>query len=102
MSTLPDFPVDDFTLAAIEHALDARLSYDDDGNCVVVGADYTIPKLLDFLSGYDEGMVVPLLDDDGYEIPHHVEYPGSIYSRDDLIRALIVEVRRLRERTDRD
>jgi hypothetical protein len=91
------FPVDDFTLDQVEHALGARLAVDSDGTHSVVGADFSLSKLLEFLSGYDPTKVVPMLDEDGYEIPDRVEYTGPpVYTRDCVIRALIAEVRRLR------
>jgi len=68
MGTERPFPVDDFTLDQVEHALDARLTMVD-GEPVVVGADFSLPKLLEFMSGYDPSKVVPLRDDDGYETP---------------------------------
>jgi hypothetical protein len=49
---LPSFPVDDVTLAAIEHALGGALEMRDDLP-VLVGADFSLDTLLDFLSGYD-------------------------------------------------
>jgi hypothetical protein len=95
--TLPAFPVDDVTLNLLEHALQARLSYDDEGAVVVEGAEMTVPALLDFLSGYDASKSVPVVDEDGYTVPDITEYVGGpLYSRDDVIAALIHEVRRLR------
>lgn len=84
---LGPFPVDDATLGVLEHALGASYVVDEDEH-EVVGADMTVPKLLDFLSGYDESKVV-----DG-------TYPGPVYTRDDVIRALIAEVRLLRKQKE--
>ena len=96
-NTLPPFPVDDVTLLAVEHALDTTLSYNDDGELVNVGSDYSMSQLLDMLSGVDPSKWQPAHDDDGYEIPDAVEYTGGpIYHTNDVIRALIAEVRRLR------
>lgn len=94
--TLPPFPVDDVALAALEHALDARLTVDEDGNTRVVGADMSVGRLLDFLAGNDGSRVKPLLDEDGYEVTGWVEDEAPSYTRDDVIRELIAEVRRLR------
>ena len=101
--TLADFPVDDVTLDALEHALGACLTWEGvedraDGPRVV-GADMSVSRLLDFLSGYDESKLAPLVDEDGYEVPDWSEYPDPLYHRDDVIRALIAEVRRLRTAT---
>lgn len=98
--TLADFPLDDVTLDALDHALGARLTWDgvanrDDGPRVV-GADMSVSKLLDFLSGYDETKLAPLVDEDGYEVPDHFVYPDALWHEHDVIRALIAEVRRLR------
>ena len=100
METLPSFPVDDVTLDLVEHALAGTLTFDgcDPGDGPrLVGAEFSLSKLLDFLSGYDKTLNVPLTDEDGYEIPDWVEYTGGpIYHPTDIIRALIAEVRRLR------
>jgi hypothetical protein len=96
--TLPPFPVDDVTLLAVEHALDACLSYDEATEQFTnVGSDYSLDQLCEMLSGVDPTKWVPSVDDDGFEIPGMVEYPdGPIYHPNDIIRALIAEVRRLR------
>lgn len=78
------FPVDDITLAHLEHALDTSL----DENFEPVGGEFTLLRLLEFLSGYDETMNVN--NEDVWEIPI------TMYSKDDVIRALIAEIRRLR------
>lgn len=77
---LPPFPVDDTTLDLLDQALDARVD---------VNPELLMPKLLDFLSGYDPSKVEEGPDGIDY-------YPGEVYSRDSVIRALIDEVRRLR------
>lgn len=82
---LSPFPVDDVTLNLLDHALDSFV--DDDG--VRVGADMGVWELLDFLSGPSECMEL-----DGYSFR---EVPA--YSLDDVLRALIGEVRRLRDGT---
>lgn len=95
--TLPPFPVDDVTLNMLEHSMRGAYTVDHDGTHHLVGAEYSTPQLLDFLSGYDPEKVVPLKDEDGYDIPNFVEYVGGpVYSRDCVIKALIKEVRRLR------
>lgn len=105
--TLPPFPVDDVTLAAVEHAMDGAYTIDDEGNHHLVGADYSLNDLLEFLSGYDESRL-HLLDEgteDDQVLGFHghipvYEYDGQVYHEHDLIRALISEVRRLRAATD--
>lgn len=99
LDRLPPFPVDDVTLAALEHALEGRLIIGEDGSHRLVGADMSVPKLLDFLSGYDEAQVEMLDPGDdrlGFAGAAITEYHGQIYTRDCVIRALIAEVRRLR------
>ena len=83
--TLPDFPVDEETLALLDQALDPTAT-----GVSSVGA------LLDLLSGYDPAKVQPVLDDEGRPLQHIVEYPEPIYHSHDVIRALMAEVRRLR------
>jgi hypothetical protein len=85
-------PLDDLTLDAIEHALGASLTYEngDYDNPIVVGADFTLPKLLDFLAGQD---ATDGHEEDGMWICHQPSF-----SQKDLIRALVNEVRELRAR----
>lgn len=78
-------PLDDASLTLLLEALDASLG--DDGS--VVGADFTLSRLLEFWSGYDESKLVQI-SDDVYEHPEAVLHPN------DVIRALIHEIRRLR------
>lgn len=92
MSTrLPPFPLDDSMLGQIEHCLDHGRADNDEP---------TLSRLLDFLSGYDPSKSVRVGEGDpmglGVESAAIYEYPGPLYHRDDLIRALIAEVRRLR------
>ena len=93
---LPPFPVDEITLNALAHALDGALDLNTDGEPILVGAECTVTQLLDFLSGYDAGLLVPAVNQYDTELPDVDEYPHAIYHRDDAIRALIGEVRRLR------
>lgn len=95
---LGPFPVDDLTLAAIEHSLDHRLTFVD-GELVGVGADMSLTDLLDFLSGYDPTKVeVPADPGDGPQITEYIG--GPLYTHESVIRALITEVRRLREASE--
>jgi hypothetical protein len=90
--TLPSFPVDDVMLDAVEHALGGAYTVDPDGTHRLVGAAYSLSHLLDFLAGYEPEATVPLSDGP------IVEYVGGVlYRPDDIIRALIAEVRRLRK-----
>lgn len=108
-ASLPEFPVDDVTLLAVEHALGGALTYDrpddadpDDEGPWLVGAEYSLSTLLDMLAGcWDppgtDSETNPALVREGdvggiplyYDVRVH-------YSEHDLIRALIREVRRLR------
>lgn len=89
------FPVDDITLDLLDHALNGTI--DDNGN--ITGADMNISQLLAFMS--------PAQDD--HEIQRRTDIAdatcsniidltdlGWTYHRDDVIRALIAEIRRLR------
>ena len=113
---LPPCPVDDVTLTAVEHALGASLSYDqadattDGEGPWVVGADYTLPTLLDFLagcSGRDPNEELIQAGRDESDLPEWergriwssaeiVHDTRPHYSERDLIAALVAEVRRLR------
>lgn len=95
---LPPFPTDDVTLAAVSHALGGSLTFEgasEDGPRLV-GADYSLSKLLEFLSGYDESLCRPLLNEYDQPVADWVEYPGPIDHVHDVIAALIAEVLRLR------
>jgi hypothetical protein len=90
----PTVPVDDAALSALEHALGAYTEIADDDTRILRGADYTLQQLLNFWSGYDleDGVLTGYIGD----VP--------VYSQDkpclselDVIRALITEVRRLRQ-----
>jgi len=78
-------PLDDTSLTLLEEALDAAL----DGDGAVVGAEFTLSRLLDFWSGYDPAKLVQC----GENV---YEYPEPTLHYTDLIRALVAEIRRLR------
>ena len=92
--TLGPFPIDDITLNALEHAMGGALTVVD-GEPELVGAEYSVNDLLDFLSGYDPSLLIPDEDNDVYSIPVFV-YDGPIYHITDVVRSLINEVRSLR------
>jgi hypothetical protein len=120
MSDLPDFPVDDSTLAAIEHALGGALTFDgENGERLaeprLVGADYSLSTLLDFLAGCtgrdpNEELIQPGRDESdlpewergrgGWSDAEIVYDTRPHYSEHDLIAALIAEIRSLREDQD--
>ncbi|MGD9752395.1 MAG: hypothetical protein AB7W59_15510 [Acidimicrobiia bacterium] len=102
--TLPPFPTDDATLAAVEHALGGVLTYEPECGYGPpldeprrIGADYSLQQVLDFAGGTigdPDGVVVQIDDINGLpafldERPHYTER--------DVIAALITEVRRLRD-----
>lgn len=95
-TTLPPFPVDDFTLDQVEHSLSGAYEVTDDGEHRWVGSDFPLPRLLDFLSGYNEDRSVHIGYAGGTPIYEHLD---PVYSERDLTRALIAEVRRLRDGT---
>jgi hypothetical protein len=95
---LPEFPVDNDMLDRLDHALGTCWTYNDGGERVHHGGDYTLPELLDFLSGYDPSLAIPLGEGSG---PfggdvEWTEYPFPTYHEHDVIRALMAEIRRLR------
>lgn len=98
------FPVDESTLLAVEHALGAYLEIDDESEDEpqMLGAEYSIWQLFDFLSGVSEEDYVV---DDNFD--YETDAPVYIcmkptYDYPDLIHALIDEIRRLRELVDSD
>ena len=97
---LPPFPVDDFTLDQLEHALNTCITITDDGEWKPVGGEFTMPKFLHFMSGYDPERSTFVgygdLASTGNDIPIY-EHWDQVYSEHCVIRALIAEVRRLRE-----
>lgn len=105
---LPPFPLDDATLLAVEHALGGAWEVAEDGTRTLVGADYTLAQLLDFLAnavGEDPNEEVvdtgdPLADESGLPSFMRGLAGASVhidsrphYSEHDVIAALIVEVR---------
>lgn len=89
------FPVDESTLMAVEHALGGSLEYDEDkDDFYVVGAEYSFPTLMEFLSGVTEDDYVEEFDTDFGEF---ITCTKPLFHQDDIIEALIAEVRRLRE-----
>jgi hypothetical protein len=103
-SWLPEFPVDDEMLDRVEHALGTCWTYDYDGTRVHHGGDYTLPELLDFMSGYDPALAIPTGTAPGPfgDDVEWTEYPFPTYHEHDVIRALVAEVRRLREGVECD
>ena len=96
---LPPFPVDDFALAAVEHGLDACLNEDNEN----IGSEFSLHEVLDFYSGYDpsQEVVLEAEADTPFGRLTISEYVGGpIYHHNDVIRALIAEVRRLRPSTE--
>ncbi|KXP00883.1 hypothetical protein [Tsukamurella pseudospumae] len=81
MTALPPFPVDPGTLDAIEEAVHA--TYDSTTN--------TLDELLELLSRW-----TPEGDETIHDGAVHVDV-GPLYSREDVILALITEVRELRD-----
>lgn len=91
---LPMFPVDDVTLAAVEHGMKGSYEVDEDGTHTLIGADYSLWQLLDFMAGATGN------DPNGYCVQE--SYPEIWidtrvhYTPNDIIKSLIKEVRRLR------
>ena len=92
-NTLPSFPVDDVTLAAIEHALQGSYTLDEHGNHVLVGAEFTLDRVLDLAAGIDRSQDADHLHpvSEGVVVDDRVHFTPN-----DVIKALIIEVRRLR------
>lgn len=91
------FPVDDLTLDMVESSLNYSLTYRDENGELLdepigVGAEVSLHSPLDFLSGTatDPLGVVRCADDGVFDDPR------QHFSKEDVIRALIHEIRRLR------
>ena len=72
-------PLDDHALELLLEAMNSAYEVDEHGNHTVVNGEFTVTRLLDFWSGYDARIEVP-----------------TVLTRDDVIRALIEEVKALR------
>jgi hypothetical protein len=100
--TLPPVPLDDVALAQLEHALGTSLTFQaPDGTeldePIPYGGEYTLPTLLDFWAGVREdpdGVVRQVGEATGIPVFYD---PRPHYSERDVIRALVTEVRRLRD-----
>lgn len=100
MPEVPEsFPVDPLALSMLKIALDGRYVINDNGEHELVGSDFTVHKVLEFYSGYDETKLVAEAWDDFGE-PIGYTYPDPVFSLHDVIRALIDEVERLRDGKD--
>jgi len=83
-------PVDEQSLRLLKESLDASYDVDDAGEHVLVGAEFSLHRLLEFWSGYDKSKLV-LTEGDVYE------YSEPLIHTNDVIRALVSEIERLRE-----
>lgn len=98
---LPDFPVDDFTLDQLEHALNTcidgpmSIPFTDEPEAPrkLVGGEFTLSQFLDFMSGHDPKRATLVGEVDG--IPIYESWDRH-YSESNVMRALIAEIRRLR------
>lgn len=89
--TLPMFPINDETKAALRHALDTCIGFDEDGQRITVGGDFTLNQLLDFYSGADETRATYVGERElipGVMLPTY-EMWDQHYSINDVIRALL-------------
>jgi hypothetical protein len=97
-SGLRPFPVDDLTLDALEHAMGGAFTVDEDGTHHLVGADFSVNQLLDWLAGIDrdnDAILELLSDPEDPRLPVYYD-PRPQFHYTDIIRSLIAEVRRLR------
>ena len=87
-NTLPPFPVDEVTLSNVRHSLSASFGEDHE----IVGAEFSLHRLLDFMSGFDESKVEYEDGSEGVAC-----YPHPTYTYHDVIRAMLDEILRLRD-----
>lgn len=101
--TLPPFPINDETLTQLLHALNTSIDFDEEGNRIRVGGDFTLAQLLDFYSGADESRSTLVGYTDtipGTDVPHDHAVPiyecwDQRYSEHDVMLALIDRIREL-------
>lgn len=91
-------PLDDAALNALEDALGAAYAVDDLGNSYLARGEFTLTQLLEFWSGFDKSKAVLVGNAGDAEI---YEYPDPVLHPNDVIRALIAEVRTLRGAPER-
>lgn len=89
MTDIITVPLDDMSLGLMLEAMNTAL----DGNHELVGGTITMNQLLNFWSGYDKAKEL----DEGENMSY---YPHPVLMRDDIIRALIEEIRTLRAAVD--
>lgn len=93
MNKLPDFPVDDATLGMLEAAMDPRSHGDPEATKSSV---WPFLDMMSQMGGSDPTAVAEVLDDGTDGGPSVVVMRDQHYHENDVIRALIAEVRRLR------
>lgn len=88
---LSPFPINDETKAALRHALDTCIGFDEDGKRITIGGDFTMNQLLDFYSGADESRGTYVGDMElmpGVVAPTYEMWDQN-YSINDVVRALL-------------
>lgn len=93
MTDIITVPLDDISLGLMLEAMDTAYACDENGNHFLVGGTITMNQLLEFWSGYDKAKEL----DEGENMSY---YPHPVLMRDDIIRALIEEIRTLRAAVD--
>lgn len=96
MNTLPEFPVDDYILDIILDSFKSGWICDEEGNHTLPEGEFSFYQVLNLLSGYDESLSVQYEDEDFHTHDDIMDYPGEIYGANDVIIALINEIKRLR------
>ena len=95
--TLPPFPVDDMTLSVVYDSLDQVFDCVPGSEPVSVsGPGFGLWDVLNHLSGFDPSRLVQAVNEYDQPIPDMYHYPDPTYSPEDVIRALIDEIRALR------
>lgn len=86
-----EFPVHDVALDLVLESLEAKwiVADDEERTHTVDNGKWTLERVLEFYSGYDAEKAE---DVDS----HRMTYPSKVFSKKDLIIALIMEIKRLR------
>lgn len=82
-------PVDDTSLRLLREAIGGTWDVNEAGEHTLVGAEFSLPQLLKFWSGYDPAKERVL--------ETHTEYDEPVFHYTDVIVALIDEIDRLRQ-----
>lgn len=92
-NSLEPFPTDDYVLDLVLESLNSKIDFDEDGEPIRIGSEFSLSNLIDFFSGYGDFETETLTY-------RHDMYKGKIYSLDNIIESLIYEIKFLRRQLE--